>query len=186
VTGETAVTTETAVMTETAETMVRMGELAVSKTPGHVLASIGLGSCIGLVLVDHARPRAGLAHIVLPSSVNGADAGAGKFADRAVPALLERMAALGAMRSSLHAVLVGGAQMFSLGSDSSLDIGRRNEHAAREALTAAGLAVRAAATGGSNGRTVRVYVDSGLVTVKEPGAPEVEIFSKPGANGRAR
>jgi chemotaxis protein CheD len=161
--------------------MVRMGELAVSKTPGHVLASIGLGSCIGLVLVDPARARAGLAHIVLPSSSNAADAGAGKFADRAVPALLEQMASIGALRSSLHAVLVGGAQMFALGSESSMDIGRRNERAAREALKQAGLAVRAAATGGSNGRTVRVYVDAGLVTVKEPGAPEVKLFSTPGA-----
>jgi len=75
----------------------------------------------------------------------------------------------------------GGAHMFSLGSSSSLDIGRRNEEAAREALTHAGLAVRAAATGGSKGRTVRVYVDSGLVTVKEPGVAHVELFSGTGA-----
>ncbi len=166
--------------------MVRMGELSVSRTPGHVLASIGLGSCIGLVLLDASRARAGLAHIVLPSSTGGSNAPVGKFADSAVPALLEQMASIGAPRSSLHAVLVGGAQMFALGGDSSLDIGRRNEHAAREALTRAGLAVRAAATGGNKGRTVRVYVDRGLVTVKEPGAPEVEIFSRPGTAGRPR
>jgi len=162
--------------------MVRMGELSVSRTPGHVLASIGLGSCIGLVLVEPSRPLAGLAHIVLPSSNGGQDAAVGKFADRAVPALLEKMASIGALRSSLQAVLVGGAQMFALGADSSLDIGRRNERAAREALTHAGLAVHAAATGGNKGRTVRVYVGSGLVTVKEPGAAEVELFSNaPGA-----
>ncbi|MGO9321034.1 MAG: chemotaxis protein CheD [Solirubrobacteraceae bacterium] len=163
-----------------------MGELSVSRTPGHVLASIGLGSCIGLVLVDASRARAGLAHIVLPSCTGGSNAAVGKFADSAVPALLEQMASIGAPRSSLHAVLVGGAQMFTLGSDSSLDIGRRNEHAAREALTQAGLAVRAAATGGNQGRTVRVYIDSGLVTVKEPGAAEVELFSKRALAGALR
>jgi len=158
--------------------MVRMGELSVSRTPGQVLASIGLGSCIGLVLLDAARPLAGLAHIVLPASNDGSHAAPGKFADRAVPALLEEMASIGALRSKLHAVMVGGAQMFASGSVSSFDIGRRNEQAVREALTQAGLTVRAAATGGNQGRTVRVYVGSGLVTVKEPGAArELELFS---------
>jgi chemotaxis protein CheD len=158
--------------------MVRMGELSVSSTPGHVLATIGLGSCIGLVLLEASRPLAGLAHIVLPSSNGGSDAAIGKFADRAVPALLEEMAARGARRSRLRAVLVGGAQMFSLDTASTLNIGQRNEQAVREALTDAGLPVHAAATGGNKGRTVRVYVDSGRVTVKVPGEAEVELFSR--------
>jgi chemotaxis protein CheD len=157
--------------------MVRMGELYVSRAPRHVLASIGLGSCIGLVLVDAQRSLAGLAHIVLPASESGSGESVGKFADSAVPALIEQMIASGALRSRLQAVLVGGAHMFGRGPTTSLDIGRRNEEAAREALTLAGLAVSAAATGGNKGRTVRVYVDSGLVTVKEPGVPQVELFS---------
>ena len=33
---------------------VRMGELAVSDTVGDELVAIGLGSCIGLALVDRA------------------------------------------------------------------------------------------------------------------------------------
>jgi len=164
-----------------AETVVRMGELSVSRTPGHVLAGIGLGSCIGLVFVESFEPVVGLAHIVLPHSKGISDAALGKFADRAVPALLEQMTASGAAHPNLEVVLVGGARMFSLDSDSALDIGRRNEQAAREALEHAGLPVRAAATGGNQGRTVRVYVDSGRVTVKEPGSAEAELFT----SGRA-
>jgi chemotaxis protein CheD len=162
--------------------MVRMGELSVSRTPGHVLASIGLGSCIGLVLFEPSRSLVGLAHIVLPSSEGDPDAMVGKFADCAIPALIEQMTSLGARRPMLEAVLVGGAQMFALKTASTLDVGRRNEEAAREALTNAGVKVRAAATGGSKGRTVRAYVDTGIVTVKEPGAAEVELFSS--SNGR--
>ncbi len=156
--------------------MVRMGELSVSRTPGHVLASIGLGSCIGLVLFEPSRSLLGLAHIVLPSSEGNPDAMVGKFADRAIPALIEQMTSLGARRPMIEAVLVGGAQMFALKTASTLDVGRRNEEAAREALTVAGVKVRAAATGGSKGRTVRAYVDTGVITVKEPGAVEVELF----------
>lgn len=167
------------------EAMVRMGELFVSERAGHVLASIGLGSCVGLVLVEAARPVAGLAHIMLPDSNGNLDAPAGKFADRAVPALVEQMRALGAAVSRLEAVLVGGARMFSFGSSPGLDIGRRNEEATREALARAGIAVRAAATGGTSGRTVRVRVGSGIVTVKEPGAAEVELFA-PATTGTGR
>jgi chemotaxis protein CheD len=170
------------VTVEVAETMVRMGELSVSRTPGHVLASIGLGSCIGLVLIEPSRSLVGLAHIVLPSSEGDPNALVGKFADRAIPALIEQMTSLGAQRPRLRVVLVGGAQMFALKSASTLDVGRRNEEAAREALMSAGLTVCAAATGGNKGRTVRAYVDTGVVTVKEPGTPEVELFSN--SNGR--
>ena len=159
------------------EAMVRMGEIAVSRTPGQVLASIGLGSCIGLVLLEPGRPLAGLAHIMLPSSNGDADAPAGKFADRAVPALAAELTAIGAARSRLEAVLVGGARMFSFGTSDSLDIGRRNEEATRAELGRLGIAVRAAATGGGKGRTVRVHVASRLVTVNEPGSAGVEIFA---------
>ena len=50
------------------QTMVRMGELAVSAEAGHTLISLGLGSCIGLALMDRRGGIAGLAHIVLPTS----------------------------------------------------------------------------------------------------------------------
>ena len=85
------------------------------------------------------------------------------------------MIALGAATSRLHAVLVGGAQMFALARAASLDIGRRNEQAVRAALAVAGIAVRAAVTGGSSGRTMRVHVGTGLVTCKEAGSIEERI-----------
>ena len=156
------------------ETMVRMGELAVSKTPGDVLVSIGLGSCIGLALLDPARSLAGLAHVMLPAA-NGDAASHGKFADLAVPALLEQLLRLGARRTAVQATLVGGAQMFSFSAASNLDVGARNERATREALQQAGIPVKAAATGGGKGRTVRVHTH-GVVVCKEAGGAEVELY----------
>ncbi len=168
------------------ETTVRMGELAVSRTPGHVLGSIGLGSCVGVVLVELARPMAGLAHVVLPAAGERADAPPGKFADRAVPALVQQMTALGARRSGLRAVLVGAAHMFNQGPTHTLAIGRRNEDAARLALQEAGVAVVAASTGGNQGRTVRVYVGSGRVTVRGPGTAEVDLLPARQSSGVRR
>ena len=157
------------------ETMVRMGELAVSRDPGDTLVSLGLGSCIGLALVDPRSGIAGLAHVVLPES-SGRDERVGRFADHAVPALVEKLQRLGAVRPRLKAVLVGGASMFALGG-TGLDVGPRNEAAVREQLEALRISVVAAETGGSRGRTIRVDVETGRVTAREAGGIEEELFA---------
>ena len=161
-------------MTAVGDIAVRMGELAVSSTHGDVLASLGLGSCIGLALVDQRRGIAGLAHIMLPEAIPGGGP-VGKFADLAVPELLKQTTALGTTRGGLKAVLVGGAQMFSLGQGSGLDIGGRNETAVRALLAAERIPVVASATGGAKGRTIRVF-PGGAVLSKEAGGAEIELM----------
>ena len=159
------------------ETMVRMGELALSSTPGDVLVSIGLGSCIGLAMLDSRRGVAGLAHIMLPGNgARGIEGGPAKYADSAVPGLVEQLLDLGAQRGQLEAVLVGGAQMFS-GGGSGLDIGARNDEATRRLLEEAEIPIRAAATGGTSGRTIRVHVSPAGVTAKEVGGRETPLYS---------
>jgi len=155
--------------------MVRMGELATAAKGGAVLVSIGLGSCIGLALLDRAGGVAGLAHVMLPATPSDGDGGTpGKFGDTAVPALLAALVRQGARPSRLEAVLVGGARMFSIGS--SMDIGARNDEAARAALAAHRIPVRAADTRGSTGRTIRVDPSSGTVTVKAAGGKAARLY----------
>ena len=167
-------------MTVAVDTVVRMGEWAVSADPGETLVTIGLGSCIGLVLVDRVRRVAGLAHVMLPQARPGqADdlpaEGRGKFADLAVPTLLEAVLDAGARRIGLEAALVGGAHMFGFGSGQ-LDVGARNEATVRDSLAAARLPVKAAATGGNKGRTVRVLVGDGHVLVRAAQGADEEIM----------
>jgi chemotaxis protein CheD len=162
-------------MTTTTEITVRMGEIAVSSSPGEVLLSAGLGSCIGLALVDQRRGIAGLAHIMLPEAIAGGGP-EGKFADLAVPELVARTVALGTARTSLKAVIVGGAQMFALGNGNALDIGVRNEAAVRGLLAGERIPIVAAATRGAKGRTIKVW-PGGPVVSKEAGGPEVELIT---------
>ena len=151
------------------EQMVRMGELAISNTQGDVLLSRGLGSCIGLAVVDRRAGAAGLAHIVLPeTSGSPAFETLNKFADHAVPALLDGLTELGASRVFMHAYLVGGASMFA----SAADIGARNAAAVRTLLSGRRVTVAAEEVGGSKGRTIRVDVASGEVSVREAGGVE--------------
>lgn len=132
-----------------------MGELAVSKTDGDELVAIGLGSCIGLALIDRQAGVAGLAHVVLPesSSPNGPP---GKFADTAVPELIARLERLGAVKRRLQAVMIGGARMFAIGA--SLDIGSRNAAAVKQHLSRYGIPIHAEEIGGNRGRTARVVL----------------------------
>jgi chemotaxis protein CheD len=157
------------------ETMVRMGELVASAAAGDMLVSLGLGSCIGLALLDRRMGVAGLAHVVLPASDGHSAQNRFKFADHAVPELIERVVGLGARQARLEAALVGGASMFAV-SASSLEVGQRNEAAVRELLTAARIPVLATATGGTKGRTIRVETGSSLVTVKEAGGVETPLL----------
>jgi chemotaxis protein CheD len=158
------------------ETMVRMGEYAYSAGVGDVLVSLGLGSCVGVALIDRRASVAGLAHVVLPSAEGREDA-PGKFADTAVPALLDALVGLGARRRRVDAVLVGGASMFAFGG-AGLDVGQRNDAAVREELARLRIPVAAAETGGSQGRTARVHVDTGTVTARAAGDAEIELYPK--------
>ncbi len=154
-----------------------MGELAAAATPEEELVSIGLGSCVGVALLDVEAGVAGLAHVMLPLA-NAAYSAPAKFADRGIPALVASVQRAGARRERVEAVLVGGAQMFGkAGVSASLDLGTRNEAAVREALAREQLPVRAAATGGDRGRTVRVRLDGPRVLVKEAGGDEVVLWS---------
>ena len=150
-----------------------MGELAVSGTVGDELVAIGLGSCIGLALVDRASNVAGLAHVVLPESQGKTEPKA-KFADLAVPDLIARVEAAGAVRRRLEAVLIGGARMFAVGA--SLDIGARNSVAVREALKAEGIKIQAEEVGGNRGRTARVIVGSDISS-QLAGGPRTSLLS---------
>lgn len=154
---------------------VRMGEMTVSANPTDELVALGLGSCIGLAIVDRTAGVAGLAHIVLPESHPGG-APAGKFADTAVPELLHRLRAAGAVDRRMEAAIVGGARMFEM--SGALDIGARNDEAVRAALAGERIRLRAAETGGDQGRTMKVSVGGGVVIVRAAGRAPVTLLPR--------
>ena len=159
------------------EVMVRMGEMATTRDASVDLVSLGLGSCIGLALLDRGRHVAGLAHVMLPAAPSAGSGGeCGKFADCAVPALLMQVMRAGGRKGRIEAVLVGGAKMFALGGN--LDVGARNGEAVRAGLKSARIPVLADATGGSTGRTIRVQTGQSIVLVREAGGRDRQLFPK--------
>ncbi len=164
-------------------THARIGEIVVSRNPDDELVALGLGSCIGVVMIDEKAQIAGLAHVMLPES-GGERATQGKFADTAVPALVSQMLALGAVRGRMRVAIAGGAAMFGTGGQ--LEIGARNAAAVRSALSAAGVPCHAADIGGTQGRTVRIAVGAGKATVRIAGGAEVELLPTAAATSAMR
>jgi chemotaxis protein CheD len=167
------------------EIFVGMGELAVTANAGDVLTSIGLGSCVGIALLDSRRHAVGLAHAMFPLAPEPHVEQPGRYADTAIRALLAALAELGSVPASLRAVVTGGARMFNFERASTSDIGARNVVAAHEALAAAGIEVCAEATGGSKGRSIRIRVADGVVRLREAGNDR-ELYRPAEAGERER
>ncbi len=156
---------------------VGIGELQVTKNPSTVLTAYGLGSCVGVSLYDPVSRVAGLAHVMLPSSREVSHKTAGyKFADLAVPALVQKVLKLGATRGGLVCKLAGGAQMLAApGNGNGFRIGERNVEAVVNALRQYQIVPQAMDTGGGHGRTVRLVVETGQVLVRSAGGKMVEL-----------
>lgn len=157
-------------------TFVKVAQSAVGG-PDDTLVTLGLGSCVAILLHDAEARVGGLAHILLPEPALSRDQGnASKFATTAVPALVKEMARMGARPGRLRAKLVGGAAMFqTLMVPGSLNMGARNINASRQALEAAGIPVVAEDVGGDYGRSVRFYVGAGKTTVSSVGKADVVL-----------
>lgn len=161
---------------------VRMGEMAVSGDARDVFSIIGLGSCVAVVLVAPVRKAAALAHVVLPtvSMAAGREAPNGKFADTAVPGLIDGLKGLGVATGDTYAILVGGATMFGHTHSSKLaGVGDRNIEAARRELAKLGIGVASEDVGGTIGRSVHVSVADLEVAVRSgTGEPSILMGSE--------
>lgn len=147
------------------EIRVKVADLAVSRA-NDVLATIGLGSCVAIMLYDPSTKVGGLAHILLPSEGLSRDrSNAAKFPGTAVPVLLEQMKALGA-RGAISAKIVGGASMFAALLPGGINMGERNLEATRAVLERHRLPVIADDTGGDYGRSVFFNLATGKVAVR--------------------
>ncbi len=149
------------------EIRVKVADWAVAKGEG-TLTTIGLGSCVAVVLYDERARVGGLAHILLPSESMSRDrSNPAKFPQTAVPLLLAEMVKLGAAPARVAAKIVGGASMFgNLLPTGGVNVGERNIAAVREVLDNAGVPIVAEDTGSDHGRSVRFHLADGRVEVR--------------------
>lgn len=161
---------------EVEEIKVGIADLKVTTSPNKLI-TIGLGSCIGISLYDKEIKVGGLVHIMLPdSSIFGTVNNPIKFADLAIPILLEKMTIMGASRENIKAKISGGASMFNFSDKSMImDIGSRNCTAVKSILSKLSIPIIGEDTGGNKGRTMIFDTLTGIVQIRTVGLGIKEI-----------
>jgi chemotaxis protein CheD len=147
---------------------VAMADLKVVNLTG-ILKTTGLGSCVGVTLYDPKAKVAGMAHVMLPSSEIAKEGtlNLSKYADTAIPDMIEKMKTIGAIVSRLEAKMAGGAQMFAFSSQSdTMRIGPRNVESCKEMLKKFTIPLKAEDTGGSYGRTIEFNCETGILLIR--------------------
>jgi chemotaxis protein CheD len=155
---------------------VEMGDIKVSSCLTDTLMCYGLGACVGVCIYDPHLKVAGLAHVVLPDRQNiqsnstkpRSDILAGKFANVAIPFLVDEIGKQGGAHIFSHDIGVGGTV-------SRLEIGQRNVTAVVDALEINGVILVGEDVGGCHGRTVHFRVCDGMVLVQPIGEGETVL-----------
>lgn len=155
-------------------TMIKVGmaDLNICLPPDSI-TTLGLGSCVGIVLFDPARKVSGMVHVMLPDSTKiRNNENIAKFADTGIDELVRRMVAAGAMKTALVAKIAGGAQMFAFNSNNDmLKVGSRNVEATKAKLAALKIPILAEDTGENYGRTIEFYPENGSLVIRSVGKP---------------
>lgn len=150
--------------------IIAIGEYRVGTMP---MATMGLGSCIALIIHDRHEKQGGMAHAMLPESRPSSDR-PGKFVDTALEVLIGDLEALGSSKRRMDARVVGGARMFE--SSAMLNIGERNVQAAQALLKKEGIPLTVCEVGGRKGRSV-IYnpKNGGTIRVRTADGPWQDI-----------
>lgn len=158
--------------------MVRVGmaDLNVCFAPD-AITTLGLGSCVGIVLYDASIHLAGMVHIMLPDSTKIVhNENKYKFADTGIQSLFKMMVEQGAKKNRITAKIAGGAQMFGFQSTSDLlRVGEKNVEATKLQLEKLDIPILAEDTGANYGRTIEFYPETGQLLIKSVGKPIIYI-----------
>jgi chemotaxis protein CheD len=133
---------------------------------GHgVLSTVGLGSCVAVMLHDPDSLVGAMAHVLLPhESLSRDRTRPAKFANTAARFLLEELRRHGSQRPPV-ARIAGGASMFGSLLASGINMGERNVDAVRRGLAEAGVRLVGEDVGGEYGRSIYFDVATGRVRV---------------------
>ncbi len=150
--------------------VVGVADMKISATPGDLIITHALGSCIGIAIYDQAACVGGILHFMLPlSSVNKgkAEANPYMFADSGIPAFFWAAYKQGATKKDLKVIMAGGAQVFD--DKGFFAIGKRNQVVARKIFWKNNMLIENEHVGGHTSRTLYLEVGSGNIWLTTQG-----------------
>jgi chemotaxis protein CheD len=151
-----------------ANLVVGIADCKASKDANATILTYALGSCIALVLYDPGAKIGGMLHFMLPSSQQDSQRAHSKpamYADTGFSLLFAELEKFGANPRRLVAHLAGGGQI--LESHAALNIGKRNQIAAKSLLWKAGILVQSESVGGAVTRSIGLQLATGQIWLKQ-------------------
>ena len=143
---------------------VGIADMAVAASP-NILRTI-LGSCVGICIYDSEAKIGGLAHIMLPTSKKPTS-NLKKYADTAIPFMIDEMIKLGSDKTRMVAKLAGGATMFKHTENSIVgDIGQNNINSVKEVLSNLKIPILSEDVGSDHGSTIDFFLETGELKIK--------------------
>ncbi|MCR4605404.1 MAG: chemotaxis protein CheD [Eubacterium sp.] len=157
---------------------VGMADYKICQSPQKI-TTLGLGSCLGVVLYDKSTGICGLAHVMLPDSNNipAQKSNRFKFMDTCLLDMYTELTEKYSIPPSrLLAKVAGGAKMFAHKSKNSiLNVGDQNIEKAHEMLAKWRIRIVAEDTGDIYGRTILFDPESCDLHIKTVGVGESVI-----------
>lgn len=114
---------------------VGMADYKICSPPSQ-LSTLGLGSCMGVVIYDPTTKLCGMAHVMLPDSTKiTKNENRMKFVDTCLDDMCRELIEKGANAAKFYAKIAGGAKMFSFQTNNEmLNIGNQNVKAVQAYL----------------------------------------------------
>jgi len=128
-----------------------------------------LGSCVGICIYDKVAKKGALAHVLLPEDSTKSN-NREKFAETAVPYMVELLTKEGCKVPNMIAKIAGGASMFQFAASFALgNIGDKNVETTLKMLERFKIPVLEQDVGGNLGRVIDFNIADGSLKVKAGG-----------------
>lgn len=141
---------------------VGISEMIFGTSPGDIIVTHALGSCIGVAIHDAEANVGGILHYMLPTSsldIEKAKKTPFMFGDSGIPLFFQEAYRLGAKKDRLRVSIAGGANVIA--GSHNFDIGNRNIVIARKLFWKNNILIAAENVAGNIPRTLYLEVGSG-------------------------
>jgi chemotaxis protein CheD len=145
--------------------------MRIATSPGDVIVTHALGSCLGISAHDPVAQVGGLLHVMMPmSNINPDKARLNPymFVDTGVPKFFQELYGAGATKGRLCVKVAGGANVHANSKDT-FAIGKRNFIVLKKMFWKNGVMLDAEDVGGQHARTMYVEIGSGRVWLSTRG-----------------
>lgn len=143
-----------------------------------------LGSCVSVIMYHRRTGTGAICHAVMPNSEAPRSAGHTRrdlfqYVDTSLEWMLERFEKMGIKRADIEVKIFGGSEMFTdrRGRTTSVSVGRKNVETAMQIIQNHKLKLKAWNVGGSKGRKVIFYTDTGEVFTKFVSRVDPQVIS---------